>query len=600
SIFFILILATSQAVFYTAGRRILLLYIPLAISYFYFFRKSSLSPTPQQSVGKLLLLSLPLVIFFFSWSFLSLVNFGDSSFYMPSGLATQENDFFIYAQRAQFLAVSGQENYFSVLNTLDPAYQGNSPYHYLELWISSCLSSIFQVKQVFALGLLVKTFFYLSAGLGILAIWERRETTWNYKPIFWVLVLIFLSGVYAKSPLISLPEFNLSLLSYRFKMIVYYPFILGFAWHALRKERALAACMLGALMIATVVVIPAFLGAGGICLTIALMRKKGKVLFTPCLILFILSLGIFLFYSISPSPDFIASMGLEEKEFLGSLRLKNIPELLLNFLGYILAPIPIFLTSILLIFFQLKSKEEQEVKDEIYLFIGAVIFAGAGAYALLKDFENAIQLYYNPLIACLNVGAILAAIIFLQRKKVPRLLYWLLFLSISNQLYLLGPKLFKHHSSRAYHPAYVERIKSLADSGELSQLGGVLKASEDYTSAFSKITYAYSGAYYLQYFEGERICLSLSDHLVPIDPKNARNNLVNRNGGLFYRFLQKEKERKTFVSFDQTQAEFIKAFHINFLVLSKNVTLGPELHLLIKEIIVDEYSGERFILLKNN
>lgn len=593
----LLLISSFQALIATQGHSILVLYLPLLAYYGFLYTKTP-SPSKQPFFSPNYLGLILIAVLFFSWSFFCLINFSEQGLYIPSSLATQANDFFIYAQRAKFISETGQENYFGILNLLDDRYQGLSPYHYLELWMGSACSNIFQINHVYALGLIVKPLFYFSTALGFLAIMEMKFGQLQLKHFILVISLFFLSGIYSKSSLLGLPEFNLSILSYRFKMISYYPFLIGFVLMMLRGERQKAYIFLAGLMLASIVVIPAFIG-GFMLYFLYTKFETGKYVYKDSWILFLSAFAILCFYALHPSPSLQSSMGLEKEELLGSLSFGDLGQIILHFWGNIGTVLLIFLSSIVLFIIGFRQKGLlSKIEKNTFIFCLFILLAGAFSYALLKNFENAIQLFYNPAIACLNIASGLITIIFLANKKMVRWLILILTISFVTQISILSPKLFSHHTNPEYSAAYLQKIQKLAKGATLSSMGGVLKASEDYSSSFSKITYAYTGAYYLLYFEGEISCLSLSDYNIPIDPKNERNNLVNRNSGYFFQYVENQKALGTFDSIEQSQIDFIQKHKINFLVCSKNVTISPQLTLLIKEKIIDSLSGEQFYLLK--
>jgi len=377
--------------------------------------------------------------------------------------------------------------------------------------------------------------------------------------------------------------------------MVYYPFYLGFILNFLDQEKEKAFLMLGMLMIATVVSIPAILGAT-ILLSLWGVLRKDPSFRTSLFIILLSTAAVLAFYALSPSPQLSASMGVEKQELLAYLSLSHLFKSLGAFFLHILGLMPIFMLPFCLIFLAYKRTSDQALR-EVLFFSLMIILSGAAAYALLGDFENAIQLFFNPVIVCLNTTAILA-LVYLWKDRASRTwMYVILGASFLNQLIILSPKLFSHHVKPQYSEAYLQEIKALAEKGELSKFGGVLKAEGDYFSDFSKITYAYTGAYYLQYFEGEIDCISLSDHQITINPNNQRNNLVNRNSGIFFQNVLKQKSSGNFQSIPQSQLSFLQKHKINFLVLSKNVTLDPALNLRVKRKIRDTFSGEQFLLI---
>jgi len=292
-------------------------------------------------------------------------------------------------------------------------------------------------------------------------------------------------------------------------------------------------------------------------------------------------------------------LGLDKQEVFAALRLSSLPGIFLHIIKNLGVVFVVFGSSLFLILGAWKKipKIVEEEKQAFSFFL-CLLLAGAISFALLASYENAIQLFYNPAIASLNLAGILVTIGFFQAKKYRKWVALFLLLSFANQVYILGPKLFGHHLKPNYSASYLQKIKSYAEQGKLSSIGAVFKGAEDYFSAFSKITFAYTGAYYLLYFSGESSCISLSDFEISIDPKNKRNNLVNRNSGYFYQFVVEQKKKGDFVSIEKSQAEAIQVLKINFLVLSKGVTISPEINLWVKEKLVDSLSGEQFYLLQ--
>ena len=145
SLFFgILSLSTIFAVIKTGGKTIMLGYLLLGI--FYFFEKKNASifsiNLPPNS-PKFLVTSLLFSTFFvFTWSFLTIGQFDAFPYHIPSGTAIAQNDYLINVIRSYYLGVTGQENYYHFFNTVDAAYHGPKPYHYLEMWTTSALSLI--------------------------------------------------------------------------------------------------------------------------------------------------------------------------------------------------------------------------------------------------------------------------------------------------------------------------------------------------------------------------------------------------------------------------------------------------------------------------
>ncbi len=86
------------------------------------------------------------------------------------GLVTFNGDHIAQANFSYFVAQTGQENEFHILNLLDPAYRGATPYHYLELWLNAGLADLLGAPHVYCLGLVTFPSIFMLCWLGLLAL----------------------------------------------------------------------------------------------------------------------------------------------------------------------------------------------------------------------------------------------------------------------------------------------------------------------------------------------------------------------------------------------------------------------------------------------
>ena len=149
--------------------------------------------------------------------------------------------------------------------------------------------------------------------------------------------------------------------------------------------------------------------------------------------------------------------------------------------------------------------------------------------------------------------------------------------------------------TQKYSDAYLQKIKTYILSDKKITIGASIKGGKDYNSGFAKQTAAYTLGYYLAYMENGAIALNISDFAIP-NPNWG--DKLDRASNLFYRFVEAQKTTKTFVSIGQSQVEFIQKYDLDFIILSKNGTLREEVASMVKEEIIDEVSGERFLIIK--
>ena len=150
-------------------------------------------------------------------------------------------------------------------------------------------------------------------------------------------------------------------------------------------------------------------------------------------------------------------------------------------------------------------------------------------------------------------------------------------------------------TTEKYSDDYLRQIKGYVLSDNKPTIGAAIKGGKDYKSGFSKQTAAYTLGYYLAYMENGAIALNISDFDIP-NPKWGDE--LDRASNLFCRFVKDQKARKVFVSIGQSQVDFIKKHDLDFLILSKNGTLREEVQAIVADTIMDDVSGERFLLIQ--
>ena len=94
----------------------------------------------------------------FTWAFLTVGQFDSFPYHIPSGTEIAPNDYFINVFRSYYLGLTGEENYYHFFNTIDAAYHGPKPYHYLEMWTTAASTSLFG-------GLTAEKFVFISTPL---------------------------------------------------------------------------------------------------------------------------------------------------------------------------------------------------------------------------------------------------------------------------------------------------------------------------------------------------------------------------------------------------------------------------------------------------
>lgn len=603
-----LILSTAFAIGITGGKTVMIGFLLLAIIYsikFPFSKTKINHPGPS----KVFLISSLLFggLFVFSWSFFSLVQFDSFPYHIPPGTAMAPNDYLINVVRSYYLGVGGEENYYHVYNTLDPAYHGPKPYHYLEMWTTYAFNYFLGSFTAEKFALMTTPLYHLIAFTGILALWER------YQTLKWYHVLLsasffFVAGIHLPFYYqLGVLDFSLPMFTHRMKMCVYYPFILACLIAFDKDKPQVSIIMLSGLMLATIVVAPAVLGGGFLFLGYLFFKSGNKRQVLESVgILLVTTLFIFLFYKFLESGQFNirANAGSNSltSGLLGKLLdspFQKVVQGVLILLKESASYLPLLFVGLFLVW---KEKGFFTRNTPLFVLVSGIMISGAGAYVLFTGEKDATQLFFNIGNALMNCCLIWGVIRCLSVKEEGKQLTWyhgmvglLLIFIFVKQIPQAYRKNIKPVYTKAYSDEYLSKIKAFVQTDDQITIGAAIKGGTDYRSAFSKQTAAYTLGYYLAFMEDGALALQISDYDIHKPTVSAQQA---RSSNLFYRFVQQQKTNDSFVSIGASQAAFIKKYKLDFVVISKNGLLRDEVKNLVNDSFVDPVSGERFLILK--
>ena len=237
-----------------------------------------------------------------------------------------------------------------------------------------------------------------------------------------------------------------------------------------------------------------------------------------------------------------------------------------------------------------------------------MILSGAAVYTLLKGQKDATQLFYNmgnATLNCLLIWAVIKLISQLSKTVPLARISWkyygmgLVFLTlfVRQVSFAVKRNIYPAMTTKKYSDDYLQQIKAYILMDDSPNIGAAIKGGKDYNSGFSKQTAAYTLGYYLAYMENGSIALNISDFDIP---KLKWADELDRASNLFCRFVEAQKEDKTFVSIGQSQVEFIQKYDLDFIIVSQNGVLREEVETLVTDKIVDAVSGERFLLMEKD
>ncbi len=609
--FGILLISTLTALIHTKGVTILAVYLLMGAILYYQERrypKTVDKPCIYPSSGLFMSLSVIAgILYVYIWSFLSLGQFDAFPYYIPDGTSLSPNDYIINTIRSFYLGLTGEENYYHVLNHLDPAYHGTKPYHYLEFWTTVAVDSCVPGLIAGRFRLVVNNLFYLTSLIGILALMERYyKLRWYHIGL--AMSLMFCAGLYLPFYQGIFNDFSLPIFSHRLKMPVYYLFILACLIEHVRGNYVRAIWALLGLCVATIVAVPAIFGGVGVYILYHFFRKE-KIASTLIFQILISGVAIVVFYSMTGSQELNIRANAGTSELitnLGSLFASDVPAKLFIILKTIIEEVIIYVPLIVIGVVLIRSNKRswQEYRD-LSVLLGGILLSGALAYGLFSQQKDSAQLFYNVINPVLNVMLIWFIIKLVSHWGNPvdggptlnRVTYLgcgtLIVAMMSLQFYTAVKRnIVPARTAQHYSDQYLNEIRSFIISDDKITLGAAIKGGEDYASSYSWQTAAYTLGYYLAYMKDGAMALSISDYDIPIQ----EDHLGDRESALFYRFVQQQKADETFVSMAYSQLKFIEQYDLDFIILSQRGHLPHELSAVAETILEDSISGERFII----
>lgn len=568
-------------------------------------------------VPPVLFLALFTLFLYSCWGFIRPDSF--IPFSIPSSHPSAARDIIFQSHLPYFMTLTGQENEFHVLNTLDNAYHGAKPYHYFELWLTAILIGFTKLPSIFCLHFVTSVFINWIAYLGFLAIWEQFGKV-NWAKALFTYLFLFTGGFFFDfynqlSWLQPAYVYQQSLLLYEPKLAYVYFFGMAFFILALRNYHVVGILCLLQMSIATALSLPSILLSCVLVSIVSLLwkypltRKNAKSLFAYTILI---AFGVLLFYnffdvsSIQREGTKINSFS-ELKEKLVFL---NSPKLGFNLLvgTPILTFILYFPYILIIILFYKKIITFLQIYhlDLLVTQVLAIALCGVISWIIFYYQLNSLQLYYNTTIHLINVLLCTFVIAIFSRFDKKELwkysIVFCLFVANTTQMLVFAAEEYPFRSNPTiYGNQYLEKIQNYLTKFNSSKvvLGLSVKGKEDFVATFDSYVTIYANGYYLPYMRNGAITVSITDFDVPIDDANdmikKRAEAGVKMGG-FYQFVKRQKQNKQFENIAQSQLDFVQKHKPKFTIVSPKAILPTTLQPLVKEEWIDELSGEKFYI----
>lgn len=525
------------------------------------------------------------------------------SIYDASGIPlTPHNDYVYYARLSDFLVTTGKEN--TTVNYIFPNETGLSPYHYFEIWLNAGLYTICHLNVLLCFTLITYSTGIVIIWIGLCAVFSSFKEIGYLQKIL-CSVFLLLSGIYLNAyenihVLRDTSVFCTNLFVFP-KTFPVYLFLLASLLCFLKNQYNYALCILLSLPIVYVTCSIGIFISVFIFLSILFFKKDLRFninnrLAINFFCLFIIFFFIFIFYKLLgrdtsthvPTIELMVKRAIELTSFKRYVNITG-----LTHIQIILTHFPV----LIMLFYLFGKGKRAIIRENPYVLFAPLIFLGSLlGWVLLSSFNDSSQVFSNTSIPLINlVTAVLFMKIFSSEKKQGYYIIISVFglMLIANFIFT-----FKRYKKNELTQSvdYLKKIDSITPG--LSERGAYILDKSDYYGVRSCESNCVILGKYLIYKLPHNYQLSLSPHnyVFSTDSSTRKKEEHSIQWTFFYKYVEKQKQKNTFISIAQSRVDFINEFGINYLIITKNVKLDSLIQHKVKREIIDEKTGERFLL----
>jgi hypothetical protein len=517
---------------------------------------------------------------------------------------TAKADFIFYAKVSDYIINTGIErnnlNYVTEINY-------NIPYHYYDLWQNALLAKFFQLNYLATLTNITYNLNFIIVFLGILVFIESilisYNKQFNYSKIFLLTTLVFFSTMFyhpflriylypillkfIKADVLFLDIFGYPKLFPIYITCIFIYLSIIFKNHGLFFSSLILCGLLYP------ITMPMFYSISFLIILFDyFLIKKLKNHLNYLVLLMLSAMFYIIFYKFTYN-------NIKNDTFFSSILQINRADLIIKFR----IPFATIFTLLVLFFPYLLLLKSKILFDKFYLrnsfyFMIAALAISVTVWAVVDKAPNSFQLYSNAFSPVLHVFlylSVLTVYLFADKKWI----YITTLILLANVL-LNARRIF---FDNATHKIFLDKLskndkdfvlKVAKAVEQKNRLGAFILNPEFYLNnkmnSFHKFYYVYNPALFLSYFDTKYHAISLSIFDTKYDSTSyffQTEKLLVENSE-FYQFVETQKKNHQFKSILQSQLDFIKKYHIEWLVTDSETILPDE----IKKLVVQEFSSE--------
>ncbi len=537
------------------------------------------------------------------------------AYYVPT------QDLVGYANYVNMLNITAQENYNGLsANYFDSYFHGVSPYHFYEFWLAAWITQLTDLQAIISYSVIVQALFYFMTWCGLMAILELSHHHYTHKSLK-IFSLLFVGAIYF--PFYKFIPYVESVFYLHNNTILSYgliePFLLA-AFLLYKHQKNLFAWFV--ILLIPLISITTYIGIMGFMLfwVIKLPKYAYHFILSFLLLTFSIIIFYFLFGTANEAafswrellPVFAFNMATQNLDNQAAI-LFVAKNLVVVFSLYLLKSIIAYLPLMLLLIGFLKNKLTHIItyplkfKIAFFLQIALLILLPLAAMFLLILHHDASQIFRNFLFPLINIAAMITLIpLIFSNHKIkliikPQTKVFYFFFIAYQIIFSIYFKIKQVSERQIYSYQYLNKISDIKSYELQGKFGGFIYGQDFYADdLFSKVIRHQLPAGYLAMLAQFYTVVNLEVFDIPKSNKPTHKIFDNHfiQNSEFYQFVTQQKRMNLFKNITQSQADFIVEKQLGFLIISKNISLAPEIQQLIKSEIKDSESGERFLIIK--
>jgi hypothetical protein len=511
------------------------------------------------------------------------------------------DDYILYSRISYYLPITGCENDYHFFNTLDNDYRAVTPYHYFELWLNSINCSILPSSSIYETIMLVTpTIFLLAVFLGFLAIYETYKKVDAFCLLLSFSILFFNGIVFRMIPMISKQEYLFYPFSLYFMTKFAPTMLFAIASYLFLTNLSMLSAVLTLAMLAVISIVN-LPSIGFAFVVVFLLFKLSKstphrdfslkvLAFALLPLLFVIGFYLVFGNRLVVRGGTTGSAILQQiREFISPEHVSEEANIIFtSFIRFVVFYLLFFPIALIVLF-----KEKVQRSNNIFYFIIVLSFCAGGALStsLLSQKLNSFELFQSP-IKVMQI-LIFISLILLDKPIIKySALCIILLISASNMKSRIKTS-FEDQGQKINTKAYNFAVKHM----DMESITAFIKDSSDYKNSYNYYSTCFCIGNYIGMKCDPFFSVNISDYNLPVVKDSL--NIEGIRMGIFFRFVEKQKQADSFVSIAQSQIDFIKKYHVKNILLSPKATLPPSLMVLIDSsmAVVPEF-GDKIVRLR--